>query len=38
MTPHEEAMERLARRIALASQYDSARPTEPTTDEQEDET
>lgn len=34
VTPHEEAMERLARRIALANQFDSAMPNQPTDDDE----
>lgn len=36
MTPHEEAMERLAKRITLANQLDSAMPNQPTDDKDRD--
>jgi hypothetical protein len=35
-TPHEEAMERLAKRITLANQLDSAMPNQPTSSDDED--
>lgn len=38
MTPHEQAMEELALKLAGLNRFDSAMPTTPTTSDSEDET